>query len=109
MKHNFQPSTFNLPRSTATHATSLDVESGTWSVGFSHRRSAANRRRWMAMFALLAALFVTFPAASGGVRLRDMVMVSGARDNQLVGYGLVAGLAGDGDKDPIYTKQTIAN
>ena len=36
-------------------------------------------------------------------------MVAGARDNQLVGYGLVAGLAGDGDKDQIYTKQTIAN
>ena len=36
-------------------------------------------------------------------------MVSGARDNQLVGYGLVAGLAGDGDKDPVYTKQTVAN
>ena len=36
-------------------------------------------------------------------------MVSGARDNQLVGYGLVVGLAGDGDKDPIYTKQTVAN
>ena len=41
--------------------------------------------------------------------MRDLVVVSGARDNQLVGYGLVAGLAGDGDKDPVYTKQTIAN
>ncbi len=44
-----------------------------------------------------------------GVRVRDLVMVAGARDNQLVGYGLVVGLAGDGDKDPVYTKQTIAN
>ena len=26
--------------------------------------------------------------------MRDIVMVAGARDNQLVGYGLVAGLAG---------------
>lgn len=41
--------------------------------------------------------------------MRDLVMVAGARDNQLVGYGLVAGLAGDGDKDPVYTKQTVAN
>jgi flagellar P-ring protein precursor FlgI len=38
-----------------------------------------------------------------------MAMVAGARDNQLVGFGLVAGLAGVGDKDPVYTKQTIAN
>ncbi|MFO1488099.1 MAG: flagellar basal body P-ring protein FlgI [Verrucomicrobiota bacterium] len=51
----------------------------------------------------------TLTASANGVRLRDMVMVSGARDNQLVGYGLVAGLAGDGDKDQVYTKQTIAN
>ncbi len=47
--------------------------------------------------------------ASPGVRVRDLVMVAGARDNQLVGYGLVVGLAGDGDKDPQYAKQTLAN
>lgn len=54
-------------------------------------------------------LLLASPASAGGVRVRDLVMVSGARDNQLVGYGLVVGLAGDGDKDPVYTKQTIAN
>jgi flagellar P-ring protein precursor FlgI len=59
-----------------------------------------------AVILLLTALF-PFPAAA--VQVRDLVMVSGARDNQLVGYGLVAGLAGDGDKDPIYTQQTVAN
>jgi flagellar P-ring protein precursor FlgI len=36
-------------------------------------------------------------------------MVDGARDNQIVGYGLVAGLANDGDQNPIYTQQTMAN
>ena len=41
--------------------------------------------------------------------MRDLAMIAGARDNQLVGYGLVAGLAGLGDKDPVYTKQTVAN
>ena len=50
-----------------------------------------------------------FAASAGDVRLRDLVMVAGARDNQLVGYGIVVGLAGDGDKDPVYTQQTIAN
>jgi len=50
----------------------------------------------------------SLPVAAG-VRLRDISTVAGARDNQLVGYGLVVGLAGDGDKDPIYTKQTVAN
>jgi flagellar P-ring protein precursor FlgI len=36
-------------------------------------------------------------------------MVAGARDNQLVGYGLVSGILGDGDKNPVYTVQSIAN
>ncbi len=36
-------------------------------------------------------------------------MVAGARDNQLVGFGLVTGIAGDGDKNPVYTLQSIAN
>lgn len=36
-------------------------------------------------------------------------MVAGARDNQLVGFGLVSGIAGDGDKNPVYTLQSIAN
>ena len=48
-------------------------------------------------------------SAAGAVQVRDLVMVAGARDNQLAGFGLVVGLAGDGDKDPVYTKQTVAN
>ena len=42
-------------------------------------------------------------------RIKDLVMIAGARDNQLVGYGIVVGLAGDGDKDPVYTVQAVAN
>lgn len=44
-----------------------------------------------------------------GVRIKDLVMIAGARDNQLVGYGLVTGIAGEGDKNPSYTLQSIAN
>lgn len=44
-----------------------------------------------------------------GSRIKDLTTLAGARDNQLVGYGLVVGLAGDGDKDPVYTVQSIAN
>jgi flagellar P-ring protein precursor FlgI len=61
------------------------------------------------LFAFVLSLVAAFPLTTKGVQVRDLVMVSGARDNQLVGYGLVAGLAGDGDKDPVYTKQTVAN
>ena len=50
------------------------------------------------------------PPAGGGVRVKVLIaIVSGVRDNQLTGYGLVVGLAGDGDKNPAQTLQTVAN
>jgi flagellar P-ring protein FlgI len=57
---------------------------------------------------LLAVLLLAIDARAG-VRIKDLINVSGARENQLVGYGLVVGLAGDGDKDPTYTVQSMAN
>lgn len=36
-------------------------------------------------------------APAGGVRIKDLARISSAVDNNLVGYGLVAGLAGTGD------------
>lgn len=70
-------------------------------------RSAANPPSLLLGSVLWLVACLSLPAT--GVRVRDLVVVAGARDNQLVGYGLVVGLAGDGDKDPVYTKQTIAN
>jgi flagellar P-ring protein precursor FlgI len=58
---------------------------------------------------LLLALLLPLSLSADGVKLRDLVMIYGARDNQLVGYGLVAGLAGTGDMNQIYTLQTVAN
>lgn len=48
-------------------------------------------------------------ARGSSVQVRDIATIAGARDNQLRGYGLVTGLAGDGDKDPVYAKATLAN
>lgn len=42
-------------------------------------------------------------------RVKDVAFVVGARDNDLIGYGVVVGLAGQGDSDPTLTKQTIAS
>lgn len=51
-------------------------------------------------------LAVTLPAA----RLKDLVDVEGVRDNQLLGYGLVVGLAGTGDKQQtVFTNQSLTN
>ncbi len=51
--------------------------------------------------ALLAGLFLAFaPAlpASAEVRIKDIATFEGVRENQLVGYGLVVGLNGTGDR-----------
>lgn len=63
-------------------------------------------RRALIILLLLAAIA---PSRAVGSRIKDLVMVAGARENQISGWGLVVGLAGDGDKDPVYTVQAIAN
>lgn len=63
----------------------------------------------MWIYWLLALLAGWTASYADGVRVKDLAMIAGARDNQLVGYGLVSGLAGNGDKNPVYTIQTIAN
>jgi flagellar P-ring protein precursor FlgI len=42
-------------------------------------------------------------------RIKDVTVVEGGRSNQLVGYGLVAGLAKKGDSKLAFTVQSIAN
>ena len=43
-------------------------------------------------------------------RLKDLATIEGVRENQLIGYGLVVGLAGTGDKrTTIFTTQSLAN
>jgi flagellar P-ring protein precursor FlgI len=49
-------------------------------------------------------------ATEGGVRIKDIARVEGARSNQLMGYGLVVGLDGTGDsKQSMFTPQAVAN
>ena len=62
---------------------------------------------WLACALVPAA--VSAEPLPGGVRLRDIATVLQARDNQLVGFGLVSGIAGDGDRNPVYTLQSVAN
>jgi len=66
--------------------------------------------RRLSYFLILILLTAVAPSLrADGCRLKDLAMVAGAEDNQLAGYGLVVGLAGDGDKNPVDTLQTIAN
>ena len=49
------------------------------------------------------------PAACAQVRIKDIADVEGIRENQLVGYGLVVGLNGTGDKldSSVFTRQSL--
>src|SRR3984957_9185215 len=49
-------------------------------------------------------------ASAGDARLKDFASIEGVRDNQLIGYGIVAGLAGTGDKQlTLFSTQTLSN
>ena len=51
---------------------------------------------------------MVMPAVSKADRIKDLTTLAGARSNQLVGYGLVVGLAGTGDRDKIsFTAQSL--
>jgi flagellar P-ring protein FlgI len=68
-------------------------------------------RRLVQIAALAAALWAAWLTPAVSERLRDLVQVEGARDNQLIGFGLVAGLAGTGDQTTQvpYSVQAIQN
>src|SRR5579872_3505228 len=62
-------------------------------------------RSSLCLFAL-----ATLSAEPGGTRLKDLVSIEGVRDNQLVGYGLVVGLNGTGDKtQTVFSPQSLTN
>lgn len=47
---------------------------------------------------------------SNAVRVKELASIEGVRDNQLIGYGLVVGLNGTGDKrQTFFSAQTLAN
>ena len=62
--------------------------------------------RWMVL-CMVTALGVPAPCAT---RLKDLAGIEGVRDNQLIGYGLVVGLAGKGDtQQTLFSPQSLAN
>lgn len=62
-----------------------------------------------ALFALCAMLAA--PVLAAPERLKDLASISGVRNNQLIGYGLVVGLDGSGDQttQTPFTIQSIVN
>jgi flagellar P-ring protein precursor FlgI len=50
-----------------------------------------------------------FSLSLSASRVKDITIVEGGRDNQLVGYGIVVGLAGDGDSNATTTLRSVSN
>jgi flagellar P-ring protein FlgI len=59
---------------------------------------------------LAALLFLAVELQTPSTRLKELVSLEGVRDNQLVGYGLVVGLAGTGDRQlTVFSAQSLTN
>ena len=58
---------------------------------------------------LIFCFFTFFNSFVLADRIKDMASIAGVRTNQLVGYGLVVGLAKTGDGSVELTKQSIAS
>ncbi len=62
-----------------------------------------------AITVLLASSLIATPLMALS-RLKELTSIEGVRDNQLVGYGLVVGLAGTGDrKQTMFSAQSLTN
>ncbi len=72
-----------------------------------HRHIA---RRLLLAASLLLPLLAGAPVAQAE-RVKDVATIQGVRPNQLIGYGLVVGLVGTGDKNTAapYTEQSLRN
>jgi flagellar P-ring protein FlgI len=68
-----------------------------------------SRIRFRTTFCILHSAFFLSAACLHAARVKDLTAVDGGRDNQIVGYGLVVGLAGDGDSNATTTMRTVAN
>ena len=65
-------------------------------------------RKFLALLTCLSLLLASWPGVAQ-VRIKDIADVEGVRDNQLVGYGLVVGLNGTGDKldNAVFTRESL--
>ncbi len=74
--------------------------------GFFHHGAA---RFFLVAAWVLSAATRALPAGAGDTRLKDMARIAGLESIPLIGYGVVVGLRGTGDKDLALSKQTLAN
>ena len=58
----------------------------------------------------LLTIFLIALNAIAATRLKELVRIEGVRDNQLIGYGIVVGLNGTGDRrQTVFSAQSLTN
>jgi len=73
-------------------------------------RNSKEIKKKMAGWFLCGVMFLSAITPAYAVRIKDITDVAGVRSNSLVGYGLVIGLAGTGDKTgTLFTVQSLAS
>ena len=75
------------------------------------RQHLSNLPRGAALLCLACLLAPAPGWAADFVRIKDIADIEGVRENQLVGYGLVVGLNGTGDKldNAVFTKESLVS
>jgi len=79
-------------------------------TAYRHKTDTLNslhRQRGLCL-ALGLLLVIVFSGSAAAARIKDIANIKGVRSNQLVGYGLVIGLDGTGDKDDKITVRSIS-
>ena len=77
--------------------------------GMNLRRRRTALSQALLVLALLLCLTVSLASPAQGSRLKDITKIEGVRENQLIGYGLVVGLPGSGDRtqNALFTEQSL--
>src|SRR2546429_9323093 len=87
---------------------SSSASCGVWSSFDAARTSAC--ATFMTWLLLLTLLIETRPTVKTFTRIKELATVEGVRENQLIGYGLVVGLAGTGDRrQTVFSAQSLSN
>ncbi len=67
-------------------------------------------KKWVAKWTFFVIILSGYSTPAQAARIKDITDVAGVRHNELVGYGLVIGLAGTGDKTgTLFTVQSLAS